>query len=164
MNSNAKFGGVLAASVDHGPWSYHPNVSALAALDQILSDWFSSGSPPTGFYLAPYKNATAPSSALLASNFASTQGEYVDYVESARGLWTPDGASVNQVMSNSASPIEFTIGAAAVTLRGAALIATASTKGSTAGLLVACAAFTAPIALNPGSTIALKYYYGANPA
>lgn len=164
MKSNATFGGVLAASVDHGAWSYHANVSALAALDKILSDWFGAGSPPTGFYLAPYKNATAPSSALTAATFAGTQGEYIDYVEATRGLWTPNGPSVNQVMSNSATPVEFTVGAAAVTLRGAALIASAQTKGATTGLLVACAAFTAPITLNPGSTISLMYFYGANPA
>jgi hypothetical protein len=158
------FGGVFHYSVDDGPFLHAKNTVALEGLDALLSCYFNNGSPPTAFYLAPFTNATDPSSALTAATFTSTQGEYTGYTEAARQLWTPNGNSASQTMSSSNAPAVFTIGASAATLRGGGLIASASAKGATTGKMIAAALFPVANTLNPGSTFKLWYSIGATPA
>jgi hypothetical protein len=156
-------GGVFHHCVDDGPWQADHNAYALEALDQMLSDWFNNGSVPSAFYIAPFTNNIVPASSLTAATFAATAGEFTGYTESARQAWTPNGNASAQTMSNSAAPAEFTGGASPATIRGAGLL-TASAKSATSGVLVAAAAFAASNALNPGSTLKIKYDLVATPA
>jgi hypothetical protein len=160
----AALGGRFYISVDDGPWVPAKNTVVYEGLDAMLSCYFNSGAPPTGFYLAPFTNNTDPSPALTAATFTATQGEYVGYTEATRQTWVPNGNSVGQVMSSSDAPAVFTIGAAPASLLGAALIASASVKGSGTGKLIAAALFPVANTLNPGSTFKLWYSIGATPA
>lgn len=159
-----RMGGIFSVSENGGPWVPSHNTVALQGIDAIFSTYFDNGSPPTGFYLAPFTNNTTPSSALTAATFAATQGEYTGYTESTRVQWVPNGASAAQTVSNSASPASFTIGASAVTITGAGFIASASGKGATTGVLIAAALFGSPNSLNPGSTLQLQYNLAGTPA
>lgn len=158
------FGGVFHYSVDGGPMVHAKNTVALEGLDALLSCYFNNGSPPTAFYLAPFTNNVAPSSALTAATFASTQGEYTGYTEPTRQAWVPNGNASGQVVSSENAPAVFTIGASAASLLGGGLIATASAKGATTGTLIAAALFPVANTLNPGSTFKLWYSIGATPA
>jgi len=159
----AGFGGIFETSVDGSAWAPHKNTVTLQFLDKMLSDWFNSGTPPTGFYIAPFTNNVAPSSSLTAANFTATQGEYTGYTQATRVAWVSNGASSAQTVSNSNAPAEFTIGAAATTIRGAGLL-TASAKGATTGVAVAAALFDAGNTLNPGSTLKIKYSLAGAPS
>lgn len=161
----ASFGGAFRTSVDGGPWSplFH-NTVTLENIDAMLTCWFDQGPQPTAFYLAPFTNNTSPNPNLKASTFTATQGEYVGYTQTTRVPWVPNGASSAQSVSNSGSPAAFTIGAAAVTITGAGLIASASGKGAATGVLVAAALFSAPNSLNPGSTLSVQYGIQGSPS
>lgn len=139
------------------------NTVTLPWLDGLLDTYFNAASAPPGFYIAPFTNAITPSSALTAANFASTQGEYTGYTQSARVAWTSNGASASQTVSNSNAPATFTIGASATTLNGAGLL-TDSTKGSTGGVLIAAARFDVGNTLSSGSTFKIQYSLAAAPA
>lgn len=160
----AGFGGIFATSVDGAPWQHHKNTVALEGLDAQLSTYFNNGAPPVAFYLAPFTNNVAPTSALTAALFASTLGEYTGYTQATRVPWVPNGPSAAQTVSNSTAPGTFTVGAAAVNITGAGLLATASTKGAITGVLVAAALFTTPNSLNPGSTLKVQYSLSGTPA
>lgn len=159
----AGFGGIFATSVDGAPWQHHKNTVALEGLDAQLSTYFNNGSPPVAFYLAPFTNNVAPTSALTAALFAGTQGEYTGYTQPTRAQWVSNGPSAAQTVSNSTAPGTFTIGAAAVNITGAALLATASAKGAITGVLVAAALFSTPNSLNPGSTLKVQYSLSGTP-
>jgi len=160
---NAMAGGVFSTQEEGGPWVPHKNSVTLEYLDQILSDWFNSGSPPTGFYIAPFLNNIAPTSALKAADFANTQGEYTGYTQTTRVPWVSNGASSGQKVSNSNAPAEFTIGAQAATILGGGIL-TVPAKGATTGVLVAAALFGVGNSLNPGSTLKIKYELSLSPA
>ncbi len=153
-------GGVFSASVDGGPMIVGNNTLALQCLDSMLSVYFDNQAAPVAFYVAPFTNNIAPTSALTAATFTATQGEYTGYTQAARTAWTPNGASSGQTVSNSASPALFTVGASAATVAGAGLL-TASAKGATTGVLVAAALFATPNALNPGSSLSIQYSLAA---
>lgn len=153
---NAMAGGVFSTQEEGGPWVPHKNTVTLEYLDQILSDWFNDGAPPTGFYIAPFLNNIAPTSALKAADFAATQGEYTGYTQNNRVQWVSNGPSAGQKVSNSNAPAEFTVGAQAATILGAGLLTT-QPKGDMNGVLVAAALFGVGNALNPGSTLKIKY-------
>lgn len=159
----AGFGGIFETCVDGGDWRAHKNTVTLQYLDAMLSCYFNNGSPPTGFYVAPFTNSVVPSSALTAATFAGTQGEYTGYTQATRVGWTANGASAAQTVSNSNAPAEFTIGASAVNITGAGLL-TASAKSAATGVLVAAALFGTANSLNAGSTLKVKYSLAAAPA
>lgn len=158
------FGGIFHVSQDGGPWVASHNTVALEGLDATLTCYYNNTAAPTAFYIAPFSNNTTPSSSLTAATFASTQGEYTGYTQATRVAWTPNGASSGQTVSNSNSPAQFTIGSSAATVTGAGLIATASGKGATTGVLSAAALFGSANSLNPGSTLSIQYSLSATPS
>lgn len=160
---NVEFGGVFSTSVDGGPWVPNKNTVTLPWLNNLLDLFFNEGTAPTGCYIAPFTNNVAPSSALTAADFASTQGEYTGYTETGRQQWVSNGAAASQQVSNSDAPATFTVGASAVTIRGAGLI-TVPTKGATTGILVAAALFATPNTLSPGSTLKVQYSLSGAPS
>ncbi|MGC1549377.1 MAG: hypothetical protein WA777_12680 [Rhodanobacter sp.] len=157
-------GGIFGHSVDGSPMVSDHNTAALEGLDAILSCYFNNGAPPPGFYIAPFTNNVAPSSALTAATFAETQGEYTGYTQPTRVQWVPNGNSAAQTMSNSVAVATFTVGAAAVTITGAGMIANAPAKSAVAGELTAAALFGIANSLNPGSTLQVQYNFAAMPA
>lgn len=155
--ANLQFGGAFGSAVDGGPISYGHNAFANEGLNVLLDAFFSQGTQPVGFYLAPFSNNLAPTNALTAATFTSTQGEYTGYTQTARPQWVSNGAAANQTKSNSAAPGSVTIGASAATVYGAALIASASAKSATTGTMAAAGLFGSANVLNPGSTLTMEY-------
>lgn len=158
------FGGVFATSVDGAPWQYDHNTVVLQGLDALLTAFFNNGTNPTGFYIAPFTNNTAPAGTLTGATFAAAQGEYTGYTQTARQQWVPNGASSGQSVSSSNAPATFTVGAAAVNITGAGLLATDSVKAGTTGTMIAAALFGAANSLNPGSTLKVQYTLSATSA
>lgn len=156
-------GGVMSWRADDGPWQMANNSLSLEFLDALLSAYFDAQAVPSGFYVAPFTNNVAPSSALKAANFTSVQGEYQGYTQGTRVAWTPNGPSSGQTVSNSNAPAQFTIGATPATLYGAGIL-TVPTKGATTGVLVAAALFGTANTLSPGSTLSVQYSLSASPA
>lgn len=159
----AGFGGLFEAILCDGTTVPGKNTVTLPWLDNLLDAYFNNSSAPSGCYIAPFTNNTAPSPTLTAATFAGTQGEYTGYTQATRVAWVSNGASTAQTVSNSNAPAEFTIGASATTIRGAGLL-TASAKGAGTGVLVAAALFDAGNTLNPGSTLKIKYSLAGAPS
>ena len=153
-------GGVFSFRVDDGPKDSANNTLALQCLDAMLTSFFTGVVPPTAFYIAPFINNVAPTSALTAATFTATQGEYTGYTAAARLQWVPDGASSGQTVGNTIAPAQFTIGASAATVAGAGLM-TASAKSATTGTLIAAALFATPNALNANSKLSIEYSLSA---
>lgn len=167
--ANITFGGVFGYRIDDGEMRYVPalsyadNAVTNELVNAILNCYFNNGSPPTGFYVAPFTSSTTPTNALTAATFAATQSEYTSYNETARQAWTSNGASSAQSLSNSNAPAVFTIGTGGATLTGAGVL-TASGKGATTGVLVAAALFDTANTLNAGSKLTVEYSLSATAA
>lgn len=157
------FGGVFGASVDGGPMVWGDNSVTNECINAMLNTFFTQAAQPTAWYMAPFSNNLAPTNALTAATFTATQGEYTGYVEVARQVWTPNGASTTQVVQNSNAAATFTVGTTAVTLYGAALLS-ASAKSATTGVCAAAGLFGTANALNPGSKITTQYALSASAA
>ena len=162
--ARAKFGGIVGYSENGGQWQYQHNVTALEGLDWMLNIIFNNGAAPSSISFAPFSNNVTPNDTITAATFAQTLGEYTAYTEPQRPAWTSNGASVAQLVTNSNNVATITIGAAAVTLTGAGLIANATGKGATTGIAIAAALFPNINQLGPGSTFQMKYAFGATPA
>jgi hypothetical protein len=159
-NADLTIGGVFGAKVDDGPWSWGDNAVTNEGINAMLAAFFDQGAQPNAWYVAPFSNNLSPTSALTAATFASTQGEYTAYTQTARQLWKPDAAPTTQQVQNAAAPASFTIGAATVTVYGAALLS-ASAKSATTGVSAAAGLFGVANTLNPGSTLTVQYALSA---
>lgn len=156
--------GVFGFRINNGAWQLSRNITAYEGTDAMLLSFFGSGTKPTGLYVVPFTTNTAPTAALTAATFGSTQGEYTGYTEATRPVWTINDDLVDHTVSNSDSPAAYTVGTDAATIRGAALIGGTAVKGATTGKLIAASLFTIANTLNPGSTFSIKYGYKLTPA
>ncbi len=154
--AGAALGGVFSYRVDGGAMIIGNNTVVNEALNDILNVYFCGASQRTAFYIAPFINNVTPVATLTAATFASTQGEFTNYTEATRPVWTFDAAPTAQNVTNSAAPGRCTIGTGGGTVRGAGLI-TNSVKSATTGVLVAAAKFDADSVLNAGSKLDTEY-------
>lgn len=154
-SAGAAFGGVFSHRVDGGAWEIDGNIVVNEALNDVLSVYFASGAQRTAFYIAPFINNTTPVATLTGATFAATQGEFTNYTEATRQVWTP-GAIAAQAVSNTAAAARFTIGTGGGTVRGAGLL-TNSVKSATTGICVAAAMFDSASVLNAGSKLDIEY-------
>lgn len=154
--ANVTVGGVFGIKVDDGPMHWGDNAAANEGINLMLAAAFVQGAQPTAWYLAPFTNNVTPTSTLTAATFASVQGEYTGYSESARQVWTPDASPTAQVVQNVVAPAVFTVAGSPATLLGAGLL-TASAKGATTGSLGAAGLFGVSNTLNVGSKITVEY-------
>lgn len=155
-------GGVIGFRIDAGPLNIANNTATFEGLNDLIAVYFTGSAQRPAFYFAPYSNNVAPDQTLTAANFASTMGEYTNYTEGTRPLWTP-GAVAAQSVDNSAAPARMTIGTGGGTVRGAGLI-TNQTKSATTGILFAAAAFDTAATLTAGSKLDLEYILTAQDA
>lgn len=118
-----------------------PNIVVNAGLDYILDAALSAGTRPATFYLGIYKNNYTPQATNVMSTFtgAGVANEVVTEInEAARQAWVEAGVSARTI-TNSASPAVFTANGT-VAVYGA-FLTTDSTKGGTAGTLIAASKF-----------------------
>ena len=146
--------GVFEDTLNGGDRQISPNIIPTEGLNHALDVILHGVAQVSPWYVALFKGTGTPSSSLTAANFASTLTEFTGYSEGARVAYN-EGAAAGGVTDNDASRAEFTI-AASDTIYGGALLS-ASTKGSTSGVILCAAKFAAPRAVVSGDTLQVKY-------
>lgn len=151
-------GGVFTTRVNGAAEMVTPNVMLFAGLDDILKVYFKQSAARPAFYLVPFRLEVDPPQELTAATFGATMGEFVEYSETTRPVWTA-GDVQDQGVSNTESPARFTSTATGGTVWGAALT-TASAKNSASGLLVACGKFdTARVLTGTSDKLDIEYAF-----
>jgi hypothetical protein len=141
-------------------FAWGPNRVVNAGIDAILNGFFRSEGLPGigGLCIAPFVADVTPGAALTAATFNSTLTEFTNYTEATRPVWTMDGASTAQLLTNDASPALFTIGNGVQTEIRGAVLHTNNVKGGTNGVIIAAAKATAPfLSLAEGFEVKIKY-------
>jgi hypothetical protein len=157
-------GGVFEHCLNGGPWTADPNLLPTEGRNAMLDIALGATTKLAGFYIVPFATNTAPTDALTAANYDSTQTEFDNYVESSRRTWTP-AAAASGVVTNAATPVSITIddatGPTNVNIYGLGLIGGAAgtaTKHATSGKLIACTLFTNPrLNLQETDILGLRY-------
>lgn len=120
------------------------------------------GTQVTSWYLMLHSGSGTPSASLTAANYNATLNEIVSgtegYSEATRVAWVGDAVdTANTEVVNDASPATFTIvTASSLAVNGAGLVS-ASTKGSTSGVLLSAGKFSATRNLSDTDEFNLKY-------
>lgn len=122
-----------------------PNVVPIEALNYLLKAGINVLGGISSWYIAPFRANTAPTSALTAALFTSTQNEFTAYVETTRQAWTVPVDPVAGVFTNAAAPAVFTADStvgtgAGIDIYGAAVLG-ASAKSATSSKLLTAALF-----------------------
>ena len=141
------FGGVGFISVNDGPVIYSANLVVNEGLDHALASWLLAGLQAPNWYIAPFTNDVTPDPLWTAANFASNAGEWQNYDETTRQVWTGASTGVG-VVDNTASRAAFTANTAAATIYGLGILSD-STKGGVAGTLAASTRFATSKAVDP---------------
>ena len=142
----------------------------MAAKNLLLEVMFRNGTKITSWFIGLVSNdtPTPPSDIPETDTYASHAdfAEFTSYDEAGRQQWSP-GAAANKSVTNSGSPLTFTIstGVASKGIYGLMVVgggSAASTKGDTAGggLLWSGAKFTSTVTVN--ATDVLKVTYTVN--
>ena len=127
------------------------NLVVNTGLDLLLSSGLVAGS----YYIAPYSNNVAPTSAMTAATMPGTLGEFINYTEATRQQWVKD-SEASQSLTNSATKAVFTMNTGGGTIWGA-FMTSANTKSATTGTAVAAAQFGASRGLLATDTLTLQY-------
>lgn len=118
----------------------HNLVTAEGILNILDTVYHGATQVPT-WYLSIFSGNVSPSSSWTAANYASNATEITtDYNEASRPAFNEAAASAGAT-TNSANKAAFTVGAATITIWGAALLSVA-TKGGTTGILNSAAKFS----------------------
>lgn len=161
------FGGVFGCKgllpgmhEEDAPWAYGPNAVGNEFINDVLNAKFNATAGAGAWYFAPFANNIAPTASTKAGGgtpFATVQGEYTtQYTEGTRQVFTSNGASTAQSVSNSSAPASITVGAAPITPYGAGLLSV-NTKGGTTGVFGAGGLFGTANALSTGSKLLMTY-------
>jgi hypothetical protein len=137
------------------------NIVVNQGLNYILDAALSNGTIIPTWYIGLFKNNYTPVAADVKSTFtgAGVANEASsEYSETVRPTWV-DAGPVTQSISNSASPAVFTF-TAAVTIFGAFMTST-STKGDTAGTLLAASKFTTSKVMAIADQLNISYIISA---
>lgn len=163
--TKAYLGGVFTHDVNGVDRRVDPNLLPTAALIDVLTVYFKSGTQRTNFYLAPFSGNVVPAASLTGATFPATQTEFTNYNETARQAWTPPtGALGSAAIDNSAAIGTFTVSADTQTVWGFGLLTTPG-KSDTTGLLVACSQFaSARSGLMTGDKLNIQYSFTATSA
>lgn len=148
-------GGTIYDSVNNGPWSAAPNLVVNEALNDMISDYLKSGTPPAAWYVALFSGDVTVAATWTAANFVSNATEFTNYTEAVRQTWTA-GTVASQAVNNNASPAAFTLDTGGGTVRGGALISD-STKSGTSGVLYAATRFAQDRVLLAADVLSIKY-------
>lgn len=129
-----------------------PNVFLLTGLDTF----FTAGLVAGTYYIALFSGNVAPTSALTAATFPSTQTEFTNYTESTRQQWVKDSYTNTQSLSNSGSKAVFTANTGGGTVWGV-FLTSASAKSATSGTGIACSQFSAARVMQATDTLTIQY-------
>ncbi len=140
-----------------------PNIIPTEGLNHILNVILHGVSPVSPWYVAPFSANVTPLITLTGANFTANQTEMTtSYSETNRVTYNEDAAAAG-VLSNDTNRAEFSI-VSSLTVYGAGLLSTQA-KSNAAGVLLACALFSAGRAVVNGDTLQVKYTItAANPA
>lgn len=142
-----------------------PNEVPIEALNYLLKAGIKVVGGISSWYIAPFLNNTAPTSALTAALFDSTLNEFTAYNESTRQAWTLPADPVSGAFTNAAAPAVFTTAAsvgtgAGVDVYGAGVLG-ASAKESTASKLLTASLFGGARNLKTPDKLTIEYSLSA---
>ena len=142
-----------------------PNVVPLEALNYLLKAGLQVSGGISAWFIAPFRNNTAPTSALTAATFAGTQNEFVAYTETTRQAWALPTDPTAGVFSNSAAPAVFTADStvgtgAGIDVYGAGVLGS-SAKSATSSKLLTAALFGGARNLKTPDKLTIQYSLSA---
>ena len=117
------------------------NIMPIEGIHHMYGVLLTSGAQVATWYIGLYENSYTPQSSDVAATFATLAGEISAYENASRHTFVP-GAFSAGVVSSSAVPAEFVFNAGK-TVRGG-FMASTSTKGGTAGVLLSAVQFSSP--------------------
>ncbi len=123
-----------------------------AALEFLMLAPFGQAAPVSTFYCGLLRENFMPSGSMSSADIPTAMGEFIDYEEPTRPIWTP--AYDNGVYSNIASPAIFTP-TQDRSVRGSFIVSSA-TKGGNTGLLLSVARFPTVKQVSVGLEAKLK--------
>lgn len=129
------------------------NLIPEAALNDILSVYFKSGTAKANWYLGLFKGNYTPTDAVTAANIASVSTEATEYSGSNRLAWV-SGDVADGYLSNTDNRAEFTF-TGTVTIYGGFLISD-NTKGGALGMLASVVRFSSPKAMENGDILRVR--------
>lgn len=131
------------------------NLIVTEGRNYLLSAALKGGAAISTWYVALFSGDVTPQATWTASNFASQATEFQNYSEATRPAWEAGSVS-SGVLDNYSEKATFTISEDTQTVRGAAVISTAS-KGGTSGTLLGAAKFTNAKSLDSDETLDIGY-------
>lgn len=142
-----------------------PNVVPTEALNYLLKAGFKNSGGLGSWYIAPFTSNSTPGPTLTAATFTGTMGEFTDYDETTRVVWTLPADPTAGSFNNSASPAVFTASSDVdaddgVDIYGAAILS-ASAKSATSGKIGPCSLFTGSRNLKPTDKLTIQYTIAA---
>lgn len=140
------------------------NIVVDEGLEYILGNALDGATPSIGsWYVGLFSNNYTPVNTDTAATFPGDAGETTTaYSETTRPSWVEAGVSGNAI-GNSASPAQFTFADASTDVYGAFLVSS-STKGGTAGVLIAASRFSSLRTMLDTDVLNVKYTITASSA
>lgn len=136
-----------------------PNVVPTQSLNYLLKAALKGTGAINAWYIAPFLNDLEPDATITAALFDGTLGEFTDYTELTRGVYTLPADPTAGAFTNSAAPAVFTGSGAivgSVNIYGAGILS-ASAKESTAGTIFCASRFAAARPIDTGSKLTVQY-------
>ena len=124
----------------------------------ILNTSLSGSTQDTTFFVGLKGAGTVAAADTMASHAGWTEDQ--NYTESTRVAWTENDTGADKSVSNSSSPAAFSMNAT-TTIAGA-FLSTDSTKGGTAGTLIAAKDFGVSVSAGNGDTLNVTYTINAS--
>lgn len=116
-----------------------PNIVVNEGRNYILGGALGAATQLTQFYIAPFSNNYTPLITDTAATIVASAGEQTGYDEATRELWVPVTAA--QIISNAATPAEFTFNVVSPTVIYGLFMSSASAKSAVTGTLIGAAKF-----------------------
>lgn len=155
--AHARVSGVFKITTPAGAVTQSKNLWTTEGLNYLLSAGLGNGTRYPTFYIAPFSGNVTLSDTLTAATFASTVTELTtQYTNPTRIEWI-ETVPADKNINNEANPQTLTTAVDSVTVWGLGLLSS-STKGSTAGVLIAATKFpTAQVIPTAGGKISITY-------
>lgn len=125
------------------------NLVPLAGVNHMAAALFGDTPAIGTFHVGLFAGNYLPTMDSKAADIPTSMGEFVDYAEATRPVWTRQNS--NGLISNASARAVFTVNRNA-TLHGGFLVSN-SAKGSGTGLLLSVARFSSPKPVESGQTI-----------
>ena len=163
-SAKVTLGGVFGNSLNGDPWQYSDNIVVDQGLNWFIGVTLSAETAVATSYIGIYAGNYAPIAGDDAADIASNSTEITaKYDETDRVAWTETFSVASpyvKTITNSASPADFTFNDSETVYGGFLVngaVASADTKGGTAGKLIAASKFAASRAVIALDVLSVTY-------